>query len=66
MEPKFCPILKAAGFCNGKEICSVECAWWSNGCAIVCSDNSTDYIGDTLEEIVGELNSITSALKGLV
>lgn len=26
MESKFCPILRAAGYVNGKEMCCEECA----------------------------------------
>lgn len=39
MELKFCPILRAAGFANNKEICSEECALYVengnyDGCAL--------------------------------
>ena len=37
MEDKICPLLKAAGFVNGKEICSDECALYTEygSCALV-------------------------------
>lgn len=37
METKFCPFLKAAGFINGKEACSEECALYTEngGCALL-------------------------------
>lgn len=36
MEPKFCPLLKAVGFINGREDCSEDCAWYAEngGCAL--------------------------------
>lgn len=40
MELKFCPILRAAGYVNDKEICSEKCAFYVevddkyDGCAL--------------------------------
>lgn len=40
MESKFCPILRAAGYVNGKEMCCEECALYVEvndeyeGCAL--------------------------------
>lgn len=40
MESKFCPILRAAGYVNGKEMCREECALYVevdeeyDGCAL--------------------------------
>ena len=40
MEQKFCPILRAAGYVNGKELCCEECALYVevddeyDGCAL--------------------------------
>ena len=40
MESKFCPILRAAGYVNGKEMCCEECALYVevddeyDGCAL--------------------------------
>lgn len=58
METKFCPLLKAAGFINGKETCSEDCAWYCNGCAMACNANSMDYIGDALDAIDKSLREL--------
>ena len=39
-EAKFCPVLRAAGYINGKELCNEKCALWvdrsvGSGCALV-------------------------------
>lgn len=40
VEPKFCPVLRAAGYVNGKEMCCEECALYVeiddeyDGCAL--------------------------------
>lgn len=34
-ELKFCPVLRAAGYVNGKEMCCEKCALYvENGCAL--------------------------------
>lgn len=51
MEPNFCPLLKAAGFINGKEACSEECAWYIRGrCALAVLAEATSSAADHLEE----------------
>lgn len=68
METNFCPLLKAAGFINGKEACSEDCALYVemddeyDGCAfavaaraMVANANSTNYVVDALEGIDNRL-----------
>lgn len=72
-----CPLLRSAGFINGREECNEDCALYVSiddeydGCAfaviaraMVANANSASLVVDNIEEIGSTLYGVYDAVKG--